>query len=121
MPGAIGRYDLKRELGRGMMGVVYEAVDRELGRRVAVKVIHLAFSASDQERTVFEQRFLEEARAAAALAHPGIVVVHDVGRDPGTETVYMVLEYVEGRTLAEAIKSPVPWRRALEITAQVAR
>jgi len=82
LPETIGRYRVVRELGRGMMGVVYEAEDPLLGRRVALKTIHRALSDDPKTGEVFEKRFFAEARAAAGLSHPGIVVVHDVGRTP---------------------------------------
>ena len=123
IPKTLGRYEIRRELGRGMMGVVCEAVDPALGRRVALKTIRLAFEVPPGERESFEKRFLAEARAAGALQHPGIVVVHDVGRDEATGTLYIALEYLEGRTLAEegAGGQPMGWTEALRLTAQVAR
>src|SRR5258708_36063042 len=105
-----------------MMGVVCEAVDPALGRRVALKTIRLAFEVPPGERESFEKRFLADARAAGALQHPGIVVVHDVGRDEATGTLYIALEYLECRTLAEegAGGEPLEWTNALRLTAQVA-
>ena len=123
VPQTLGRYQIRRELGRGMMGVVYEALDPALGRRLALKTIRLAFEVPPADRASFEQRFLGEARAAAALQHPGIVVVHDVGRDDASGTLFIALEFLEGRTLAEetAAGKPVEWTRALRLGAQVAR
>jgi eukaryotic-like serine/threonine-protein kinase len=123
LPGKIGRYEIRQELGRGMMGIVYLADDPVLGRPIALKTIQLAFVAPDEEREAFEKRFLGEARVAARLAHPGIVVVHDVGRDPDTGTLYIALEYLRGSTLAEvtAPGAPLPWREALGITARLCR
>jgi len=122
LPKTLGRYEIRRELGRGMMGVVYEALDPALGRRLALKTIRLAFEVPQAERAPFEQRFLGEARAAAALQHPGIVVVHDVGRDEATGTLFIALELLQGRTLAEetAAGQPMEWKRALRLVAQVA-
>ena len=94
-PRTFGRYEIRRELGRGMMGVVYEALDPALGRRIALKTIQIAFATSPEERASLEQRFLTEARVSANLQHPNIVVVHDVGRDSETGTAYMALEYLE--------------------------
>ena len=79
-PSTIGRYEVQREIGRGAMGIVYEARDPVLDRTVALKVIQPAAEAGELQ--AYEERFLAEARIAAALHHPGIVVVHDVGRDP---------------------------------------
>ena len=81
LPRKIGRYSIKRELGRGMMGVVYEAVDSASKRRVALKVIRLVFPVTEEQRLSFEQRFLVEARIVAHLSHPGIVTAYDVGRE----------------------------------------
>lgn len=86
-----------------------------------LKTIHLALSASGGDPKAFEKRFLTEARAAARLSHPGIIVVYDVGADPETGRLYMALEYLVGRTL-DALPpagGPVPWREALRIVARV--
>ena len=102
------------------MGVVYEARDPALDRTVALKVIQP--SAEGEAARVFEERFLAEARIAAALQHPGIVVVHDVGRDPATGTLFIALELLRGQTLADlAAAGPLDWRTALRLVAQVAR
>jgi hypothetical protein len=122
LPDKIGRYLIVRELGRGMMGVVYEAHDPALGRRIALKTIRLAFAVSEEERRGFEARFLSEARIAARLSHPGIVVVHDVGQDAESGLLYIALEYLTGRTLSEVVAEgrPSDWREALRITKGVA-
>jgi tRNA A-37 threonylcarbamoyl transferase component Bud32 len=123
LPRTIGRYEIRQELGRGMMGIVYLADDPVLGRPVALKTIQLAFMTPESDRDSFEKRFLGEARVAARLAHPGIVVVHDVGRDPDSGILYIALEYLRGSTLAEvtAAGAPLEWREALRITARLAR
>ena len=123
LPRTIGRYEIRQELGRGMMGIVYLADDPVLGRPVALKTIQLAFVTPESDRESFEKRFLGEARVAARLAHPGIVVVHDVGRDPDSGVLYIALEYLRGSTLAEltAKGAPLEWREALRITARLAR
>ena len=122
-PKRIGRYEIEGELGRGMMGVVYRALDRELGRTVALKTVSLSLSVGDAaEREAFEKRFLVEARSAAGLSHPGIIVVHDFGRDDETRTLYIALEHLKGRTLSELTSGgrALPWAEALRITARVA-
>ncbi len=120
LPSAVGRFEIRRELGRGAMGVVYEAHDPDLGRTIALKTI-LPVVAKD-ERAAFEQRFFAEARIAARLTHPGIVVVHDVGRDTATGTLFLALEYLEGRTLSDlAAEGRLDWREAFRLGAQVAR
>jgi eukaryotic-like serine/threonine-protein kinase len=122
VPKSLGRYQIERELGRGMMGIVYSATDPDLGRRVALKTIQIGFAIPEGERAAFEERFNREARAAAVLQHPGIVVVHDVGRDPATRTPYIALEYMEGRTLAEHMAggAPMEWKKAAGLVAQLA-
>lgn len=120
--GPEGRYVIRRELGRGMMGVVYEAEDSVLGRTVALKTIELAFGADEETRAEFEQRFFTEARVAAKLSHPWIVVCHDVGKDPASGRLFIVFEYLKGRTLAERIAvETLDWREALSIVVKMAR
>jgi eukaryotic-like serine/threonine-protein kinase len=120
-PTRFGRYVVDQEIGRGMMGVVYRAHDPDLGRIVALKTISIAGAVSDDNREAFEQRFLAEARAAAALSHPAIVVVHDVGRDPETRTPFIALEYLEGQTLAARLeKGPLPASEAVRVASRLA-
>jgi eukaryotic-like serine/threonine-protein kinase len=120
-PRQIGRYEIRQELGRGMMGVVYEAHDPALGRTIALKTIRLALATSDREREDYERRFQAEARIAAGLSHPGIVVVHDVGRDAEHGILYIALEYLHGSTLAElCARGPLEWREALRLVGRVA-
>jgi len=123
LPARIGRYEIEGELGRGMMGVVYQARDPELGRTVALKTVSLAFAVSDADREAFNTRFLEEARIAARLSHPGIVVVHEVGRDAESGTPYIALEHLRGRTLADLAGGGrhLPWRDAARMAAGIAR
>jgi serine/threonine-protein kinase len=103
------------------MGVVYEAEDPALGRRVAVKTIQVPLAASRKEREEYEKRFLAEARIAARLSHPGIVVVHDVGRDAAHDILYIALEYLQGRTLDDVVaEGPLEWREALRIVGRLA-
>ena len=119
IPSAVGRYEILRELGRGAMGVVYEARDPALSRVIALKTI---LPAPPGEKEPFEERFFSEARIAARLSHPGIVVVHDVGRDPESGTLYIALEHLLGRTLAEiAEEGPMDWREVCRLGAQIAR
>lgn len=99
LPKTIGRYEVQREIGRDSMGVVYQARDPALLRTVALKTISLAFAVAEEERADFEKRFVAKARAAAALSHPCIVVVYDVGSDPATGLLYMSLEHLRGKTL----------------------
>jgi eukaryotic-like serine/threonine-protein kinase len=101
-----GRYRLERKLGSGGMADVWLAEDQELGRNVAVKILHERYANDDQ----FVERFRREATHAASLSHPNIVSIFDRGEAGGS--YYIVMEYVEGRTLKELIVSrgscPVP-------------
>ncbi|MBZ5625070.1 MAG: protein kinase [Acidobacteriia bacterium] len=99
----IGRYVVIRELGRGGMGVVYEAADPQLGRRVAIKTIHLQALTSPADAAALQDRLAREARSAAALSHPGIVIVYDSGEDSGT--AYIAMELVEGPSLQDYLTS----------------
>jgi len=120
LPKTLGRYEIQAELGRGMMGVVYLALDPALSRTVALKTINVTFAISEQERGVFEQRFVSEARLAAGLSHRNIVVVHDVGRDEATGTPYIALEFLKGKLLSDAVPPPLEWREALRVTGRLA-
>ena len=111
-PGAVlrQRYRLNSEIGRGGMGVVYRATDLELRREVAVKVLPGSATAPEAR-----ERLLREARAAAALNHPHIVAVHDVGEAQGVP--FLVMELVHGPSLARA--RPVEVGRIVEIACQI--
>jgi serine/threonine-protein kinase len=111
------RYEVDSVLGQGGMAKVFKGTDRVLGRTVAVKVLSPQFAGDDQ----FVARFRREAQAAAGLNHPNIVSVFDTG-DQG-DVHYIVMEYVEGRTLRDAIRQegPLHPERAVEITEEVAR
>jgi serine/threonine-protein kinase len=100
-PKKIGRYEILEELGHGAMGTVYRAKDPAMDRVVALKTIISLALASDQ-KSEFRERFYREARAAGALAHPGIVPVFDVGEHEGLP--FLVMEFISGKTLADAVK-----------------
>ncbi len=118
-PKTIGRYEILDELGRGAMGSVFRARDPAMDRIVALKTILSVALASDQGAE-YRQRFFREARAAGALAHPGIVPVFDVGEDQGTP--FLVMEFVQGRTLDFAMKKGerASLERVCEIGEQIA-
>jgi serine/threonine protein kinase len=101
LPERIGRYEIVAEIGRGAMGSVFKARDPLVGRIVALKTIHSAALAGEQSDE-YRARFQREARASGVLAHPGIVPVFDVGEHEGAP--FLVMEFVDGRTLADAIK-----------------
>ena len=92
----LGRYDLIRVLGKGAMGLVYEARDPNLDRRVAIKTIRVE-NLSDEAAAEYEVRFRTEARSAARLQHPNIVSVYDSDRD--LDIAYLVMEFIEGDDL----------------------
>ncbi|HBI44098.1 MAG TPA: hypothetical protein DDY78_14780 [Planctomycetales bacterium] len=96
-PGRLGDFEIVREVGRGGMGVVYEALQISLGRRVALKVLPFA-AMLDPQRL---QRFQNEARAAACLHHGNIVPVFAVGSDRGVH--FYAMQYIEGRNLADLV------------------
>ena len=98
----VARYELRAVLGRGGMGEVYEAVDRQLNRTVAVKILRPELAADRR----FPARFRREARTVAGLSHAGIVAVHDVGEDDGN--TFIVMELVAGRTVGDLIGSESP-------------
>lgn len=114
----IGNYRLDRRIGAGGMGVVYQAEDLRLNRRVALKILHQGFAGDDAER---EQRFQQEVRAAGLLTHPHIVALFDADHWHGH--YYIAMEYVEGQTVREWIAANprgIDTRTVLDVVAQVA-
>ncbi len=111
----LGPYEIVALIGASGMGEVYGAHDTRLGRDVAIKVLPAAFP-DDSERL---RRFELEARAIAALDHPNILVIHDIGTHEGAP--YLVTELLEGETLRESLTcGPLPLRKALDIAVQIA-
>ncbi|MGB9660640.1 MAG: Stk1 family PASTA domain-containing Ser/Thr kinase [Moorellaceae bacterium] len=110
-----GRYEIKEALGGGGMALVYRGYDRLLHRSVTIKILREQF-ASDQD---FVARFQQEARAVARLSHPNVVSIYDVGQEDGLH--YLVMEYVEGRSLKEIIaeRAPLPVSEVIEIALQI--
>jgi eukaryotic-like serine/threonine-protein kinase len=111
------RYRLGERLADGGMGSVYRAVDESLGRPVAVKVLRRELA----DEPAFLERFRREARAAAALSHPGVAGVYDYGELGGQP--FIVMELVEGETLAERIgaRGRLAWHETFALGEQVAR
>lgn len=101
--GLLGKYELQVRLGRGGMAEVWKAFDPRLQRYVAIKFLHTAL----QNDPTFVTRFLREARAVASLRHPNIVQIYDF-ESPAQESddvaAYMVMDYIEGPTLADYLR-----------------
>ncbi len=115
----IGRYKIVRELGRGAMGVVYHAIDPNIGRPVAIKTIH--FSGRDkEEQDRLRERLFREARSAGILSHPGIVTIYDVEQQG--EVAYIAMEYVDGPTLDQVMSQShaLPAEQMFSILGQTA-
>ena len=109
------RYELVETIGRGAMGVVYRATDRVTGREVAFKILHRRFLPNSVER----KRFLREAQALAAVAHPNVVRVFDMGFD-AVGHPFLVMELLPGDTLAEVVAGgPVDVELAIRITVRL--
>src|ERR1700739_1221882 len=105
----LGPYEVLSAIGVGGMGEVYRAHDTRLDRIVAIKVLpaHLA------DRPELRERFEREAKTIASLNHPHICVLHDIGQQDGTD--YLVMEYLEGETLADRLKKgPLPLDQVLQ-------
>jgi len=111
-----GRYRIIKELGKGNMGVVYQAHDPQIDRMIALKVLRPDRVTSED----FVARFLKEARAIGRLSHPQIVTVYDVGEDQGT--IYIAMEYLSGDPLNEVMKSGrLTVAQSVDIVRQVAQ
>ena len=115
-PSEIGHYHIIRKLGAGGMGQVFLAEDGKLGRKVAIKMLSETLAGSHQAR----ERLINEARAAAALDHPNICAIHEVGEEDGH--VFIVMQYIDGQSLAERIwKSPLPPADVIDVGIQTAQ
>ena len=111
----LGSYEIRSSLGAGVLGEVYRARDTKLGREVAIKVLPETFSKHKERLAPFER----EARLIASLNHPGIATLYGLEDSDGTP--FLVMELVEGETLAERIaKGPVPLDEALPLFKQIA-
>src|SRR5262245_31116575 len=113
--GYIGRFEIRKALGSGGMGEIFESYDTELQRIVAIKVL----ASKHIEDETMKQRFLREARMASQLNHPNIATIHEIGEAAGNP--YIVMEYVEGQTLADRLDAgPLTLREIIDIGAQAA-
>jgi predicted Ser/Thr protein kinase len=118
----LGRYRVESEVGRGAMGVVYRARDPKIDRDVAIKTISLAGQDSGEELE-YRERFLQEARAAGRLSHPGIVGIFDASEDPSTREPFLVMEYVPGEPLSKILRAAggkLPASDALRFSLEIA-
>ena len=115
-PGArLGPYEIQAAIGAGGMGEVYRARDTRLDRTVAIKILPAELSADSDRRVRFER----EARAVAALSHPHICTLYDIGTHDGT--TFLVMEHLAGQTLTDRLlKGPLPVAQVLELGAQIA-
>jgi serine/threonine-protein kinase len=112
----VSHYKILEKLGEGGMGIVYKAQDTKLDRVVALKFLPQQTSASEQDKS----RFLQEAKAAAALNHPNICTIH--GIEEVQENAFIVMEFVEGRTLKEQTEqSPLKVKEAIDIAVKIAQ
>jgi len=116
----IGRYKIVGELGRGAMGVVYHAIDPNIGRPVAIKTIHFGAGRTTEEHDRLRERLFREARSAGILSHPGIVTIYDVEQQG--ELAYIAMEFVDGPTLDQVLSEayPISPERMFSILGQTA-
>ncbi|MFI7676667.1 serine/threonine-protein kinase [Actinophytocola sp. NPDC049390] len=114
-----GRYTILEEIGRGGMGIVWLAEDRTIGRRVAIKELHLPAGVPTEERQVLEQRVLREARAAGRLNDPSVVTVFDVLQEAGA--TFIVMELIQAPTLSDVVarQGPLPQEAVARIAEQL--
>jgi serine/threonine-protein kinase len=115
--GHLGKYKLLKELGRGGMGVVYEALDTQLNRKVALKLMLTNPNADPKDRALEEERFVQEAQLSAKLKHPNIVTVYEAGLLDGRQ--FLSMEMIEGLAFNEWRKT-VTIRQQIQVVADVA-
>jgi serine/threonine-protein kinase len=115
----VGPYRLVRLVAQGGMGAVYEAKNEGLSRRVAIKLLHASLAADPEQNL----RFVNEARVANLVNHPSLVTIHEYGTIPGG-CAYIVMEYLDGQTLGQRLRSrggePLPIAQTVRIARQVA-
>jgi len=116
----IGRYKIVGELGRGAMGIVYHAIDPNIGRPVAIKTIHFGGGRNAEEQNRLRERLFREARSAGILSHPGIVTIYDVEQQG--DLAYIAMEFVDGPTLDQVLSEtyPISPERMFSILGQTA-
>lgn len=120
--GSLGRYQVRGELGRGSMGVVYRGYDPVLDREIALKAVDVPLALDPARRQRFLERFFLEAKIAAKLIHPNIVVTHDAATDESTAIPFIAMELLSGDSLhARLQQGPVGWQEALSLIEPLAR
>ncbi len=121
--GSLGRYQIRGPIGRGTMGIVYRGYDPVLAREIALKTVNVSPALSDADRRRFLQRFFQEARIAAKLLHPGIVVTHDAATDDTTSVPFIAMELVTGGSLADRMEREgrISWQEACRLVVLLAR
>src|SRR5262245_1038472 len=97
---SLGRYQILGEIGRGGCGIVYAATDPRIGRKVAIKTIHS--NLRDDSGNAYRERLRREAHSAGVLSHANIVTIHEF--DEAGDLTYIVMEFVDGQTLAQKMK-----------------
>jgi serine/threonine-protein kinase len=115
VPDTISHYEIQDKIGEGGMGVVYRALDLQLNRPVALKLISPS-ALGDPERV---RRFVQEARTASALSHPNVAHIYEIGEADGAR--FIAMEYVEGLPLQAVLSAgPLPLSKTLDIAIQAA-
>ncbi|MDQ1256513.1 MAG: Protein kinase, partial [Candidatus Hydrogenedentes bacterium] len=119
LPERLGRYKIVRELGKGAMGIVYEGVDPNIGRRVAIKTARRDVMEATGRADEMMERFLREAKAAGGLSHPNIITIYDAGEEDSM--AYIAMEYLEGGDLFDYMEQKKRFtpEEAVEIAATV--
>lgn len=116
----VGRYEIVREIGQGAMGIVYEAKDPNINRRLAIKTIRFSDEFEKERVNEIKKRFFKEAEIAGKLSHPAIVAIYDAGED--YDLTYLAMEYLTGTDLRKYCKkgSLLPLRKVLQIASETA-
>jgi tetratricopeptide (TPR) repeat protein len=120
---SLGRYQIRGRIGRGTMGIVYRGYDPVLAREIALKTVDLSPALAAPQREAFLARFFQEARIAAKLLHPNIVVTHDAATDDKTSVPFIAMELVTGGSLADRIERDgrLSWEEASRLVVLLAR
>ena len=117
-----GRYKIIRQIGKGAMGIVYKAHDPVIDRTLAIKTLRMELLEGSGEKDEFIKRFFREAQTAGKLSHPSLVTIFDMGHDKKTDTLFIAMEFIEGKTLKDILqeKGALTIEQALPMLAQIA-